>query len=213
MTRRTRRVIDSHVHLFDRSHLDKLAWMTADSPLNEGNDLVRYGEECHDKKPRNLNYSITGLIFIEADRKVLKPIDDPSGWDFVLDEYKYVDRIRRNELLSSENSAPLPSIPVKAVIPWAPVPSGRKVLEKYISELKKAGAQSSTSVKGFRYLVQDKPNGVMLEEGFIEGVNYLGEEGYIFELGIDIRSGGLWQLEEAISLVKKIPNTVIIIGE
>ena len=39
----------------------------------------------------------------------------------------------------------------------------------------------------------------MLQRGFIEGLKALGQrkEGFVFELGIDCRSGGGWQVEEA----------------
>lgn len=46
-------------------------------------------------------------------------------------------------------------------------------------------------VRGVRYLLQDKPAGTMLKEGFVEGLKWLGREGLVFDLGVDARSGGL----------------------
>lgn len=46
----------------------------------------------------------------------------------------------------------------------------------------------------------------MLQPRFIEGLRWLGEQGYSFDLGVDQRSGGLWQLDEAIEMVHRAHN-------
>jgi len=89
-----------------------------------------------------------------------------------------------------------------AIIPWAPIPSGEKVLEKYLKEVETHAGESFKKIRGFRYLVQDKPRGTMLEPGFIEGLKFLGRKGYVFDLGVDQHSGGKWQLEEAVKMVE-----------
>jgi L-rhamnono-1,4-lactonase len=80
-----------------------------------------------------------------------------------------------------------------AIVPWAPVPSGAAVLERYVKEVEKHAGDSFGKIKGFRYLVQDKPKGTMLQDGFIEGLKWLGRKGYVFDLGVDQHSGGKWQ--------------------
>lgn len=52
--------------------------------------------------------------------------------------------------------------------------------------------------------MQDKPRGTMLEEGFVEGVRWVLERGWVFELGIDLRSGGEWQGEEAVEMLGRV---------
>ncbi|KZF24288.1 hypothetical protein L228DRAFT_259527 [Xylona heveae TC161] len=59
-------------------------------------------------------------------------------------------------------------------------------------------------IKGFRYLVQDKPAGVLLTDEFIEGVKWLGRKGYAFDLGVDQRQGGIWQLHEAVEMLERV---------
>jgi len=90
-----------------------------------------------------------------------------------------------------------------ASIPWAPLPSGPEVLEKYLKEVEKHAGESFGKVKGFRYLVQDKPKGTMLQAGFIEGLKWMGRKGYVFDLGANQHGGGKWQLEEAVEMIGK----------
>jgi L-rhamnono-1,4-lactonase len=59
-------------------------------------------------------------------------------------------------------------------------------------------------VRGVRYLVQDKPPGTMLEQGFVDGLKWLGSKGFAFDLGVDARQGGLWQLREAVEMLGRV---------
>jgi hypothetical protein len=43
----------------------------------------------------------------------------------------------------------------------------------------------------------------MLQNGFVEGLKWLGKKGYSFDLGVDQHSGGKWQLEEALEMIEK----------
>ena len=95
-----------------------------------------------------------------------------------------------------------------AIIPWAPVPSGAEVLERYVEEVKKHAEGSFGKIKGFRYLVQDKPKGTMLQDGFIEGLKWLGKKGFVFDLGVDQHRGGKWQLEETVEMIGKAHDGV-----
>jgi L-rhamnono-1,4-lactonase len=74
-------------------------------------------------------------------------------------------------------------------------------------------------VCGVRYLVQDKPAGVMLKPEFVDGLRWLGREGLAFDLGVDARQGGLHQLREAVEMMERVYNgtegdgvTIIISG-
>lgn len=89
-----------------------------------------------------------------------------------------------------------------AIIPWAPVPSGVEGLERYIKLVEEEAGEAWGKVKGFRYLVQDKPRGTMVGAGFIESLKWLGRKGFVFDLGVDQRQGGRWQLEEAVEMVR-----------
>lgn len=59
-------------------------------------------------------------------------------------------------------------------------------------------------VRGVRYLVQDKPAGTMLQDGFVGSLRWLGRLGLTFDLGVDARSGGLGQLREAVEMMGRV---------
>lgn len=66
---------------------------------------------------------------------------------------------------------------------------------------RRTGEEVWGKVRGVRYLVQDKAEGMMLENGFVAGLRWLGREGFVFDLGVDARSGGLGQLREAVEMM------------
>lgn len=90
------------------------------------------------------------------------------------------------------------------MVPWAPVASGPAELERYLEAAEKeAGPETWKRIKGFRYLLQDKPNEVALEEGFIESLKLLGRKGFVFEVAIDQHRRGRMQLENAIEMINR----------
>lgn len=58
-------------------------------------------------------------------------------------------------------------------------------------------------VKGFRYLLQDKPDGTMLTGDFVAGCRLLGRRGFAFDVGVDLHRRGRGQLEECVELVER----------
>ena len=96
-----------------------------------------------------------------------------------------------------------------AIIPWAPLPSGAEMMERYVKEVERHAGESFGKIRGFRYLVQDKPKGTMLTNGFIEGLKWMGRKGYVFDLGINQHDGGKWQLEEAVEMIGKAHEGVV----
>ncbi|KAK9250205.1 hypothetical protein V1507DRAFT_468313 [Lipomyces tetrasporus] len=197
-----RSMIDSHVHLFAGSHLDQLAWMTLDNPLRSPH---RVDEYINSSKP----IAITGIVFVEVDRK-----HTSTDWSQPIAEYEYICRIITGKLLSAEgaiSNRTAGGIPVVGMVPWAPIAFDFARFEGYVCKLKQINAECFKYVKGFRHLVQNDPRGTMLTDDFISALNWLGSHGFVFELGIDLRSGGLWQYEEAVEMMRRAPDTRYII--
>ena len=127
-----------------------------------------------------------------------------------MEEYSYVYHI------SQFDEAPISGrIPVRGIVPWAPVHLGPAMLDRYLELLNVIGGvtleahtgrvkQRKSMLKGFRQLLQDKLRGVMLTDEFVEGLRWIGKKGLIFEVGVDTRSTGLWQLEELVELLEKL---------
>lgn len=192
-------IIDSHIHLYPKSELDTLAWADPSSPLYKQFSVNEYATATSSAP------SLEGFIFLETDRKndLKTGAEDGRGWEMPLMEVDWLKRIALGIPRDGEGHSAEQKELCLAIIPWAPVPSGAEVLERYVNEVEKHAEGSFSKVKGFRYLVQDKPKGTMLGDGFIEGLKWLGRKGYVFDLGVDQHSGGKWQLEEAVEMIQR----------
>ncbi|KAL3463132.1 hypothetical protein BJX64DRAFT_287622 [Aspergillus heterothallicus] len=213
-------IVDSHIHLFPESHLRTLAWYTPENPgpLGAQHSVDQYREATksvptsdHTQQPTYLR----GFIFVETDR--LSTVEEsPSeqgahGWRHALDEVAFLARIASGE-------SPIPGEGHSAddrglclgIVPWAPLPGGPQALERYMALVKERTGSDEVwrKVCGVRYLVQDKPSGVMLQSEFVEGLKWLGRQGLTFDLGVDARQGGIWQLQQAVQMLRKASEGV-----
>ncbi|ORY63042.1 amidohydrolase family protein [Pseudomassariella vexata] len=191
-------IIDSHIHLYPKSELDTLAWCNADSPLAKQHSLDEY-------KAASAGSNIKGFIFVETDRKndLEAGVKDGSGWKHPLEEVSWLKRIALGQPRDGEGHAAEDAGLCAAYIPWAPLPSGPEAMEKYIDLVKEEAGESFRKVRGFRYLVQDKPDKTMLSDNFIESLKLLGRRGFVFDLGINLHERGRIQLEEAVEMIER----------
>ncbi|CAG8982343.1 hypothetical protein HYALB_00005345 [Hymenoscyphus albidus] len=192
-------IIDSHIHLYPASETETLAWCTPENPLNKQHSIAEYAEATG--RPSDLE----GFIFLETDRKndLESGMTDGSGWEMPLMEVDWLKRIALGTPKEGEGHTEEDKKLCLAIIPWAPLPSGEDGMVKYVKEVAQRAGDASKKVKGFRYLLQDKPKGTMLQDKFIESLKWMGRKGFVFDLGVDQHSGGKWQLEEAIEMVNK----------
>jgi L-rhamnono-1,4-lactonase len=190
-------IIDSHIHLYPAAEVDTLAWNAPGGPLYGQYSVDDY--EAATGAPKNLE----GFIFLETDRKndLEAGVKDGSGWDGPLMEVEWLKRIALGAPRDGQGHTVKQAKLCLAIIPWAPLPSGREALERYVKAVQDKAGESWPKVKGFRYLVQDKPKGVMLQKEFIAGLKWLGENGFVFDLGVNLHDGGKWQLEEAVEMI------------
>ncbi|KAH8601684.1 hypothetical protein B0O99DRAFT_588870 [Bisporella sp. PMI_857] len=197
-------VIDSHIHLFPSSELDTLAWCKPSNPLYKQHSLDEYALATGSPS------SLEGFIFLETDRKHDLDLGakDGSGWAMPLMEIDWLKRIALGTPKEGEGHTPEQGKLCLGIVPWAPVPSGEGPLERYVKEAERTAGESWGKVKGFRYLVQERPRGTMLEEKFIDGLRWLGRKGFVFDLGVNQHDGGKWQLEEAVDMIEKAHQDV-----
>jgi hypothetical protein len=194
-------IIDSHIHLFPKSELDTLAW------AKPSQNSLLYAQYSVDEYVTATNSapSLEGFVFLETDRRndLKTGAEDGTGWEMPLMEVDWLKRVALGTPREGEGHSAEQKELCLAIIPWAPVPSGAEVLERYVKEVEKHAEGSFSKIKGFRYLLQDKPNGTMLEDGFIEGLRWLGKKGYVFDLGVDQHRRGKRQLEETVEMIEK----------
>jgi L-rhamnono-1,4-lactonase len=192
-------IIDSHIHLYPSSDVGNLAW-TADLPpdhcLNKQNSVEEYRAAARSSLLR-------GFVFVETDRK--SGLEDQE-WRHPLEEVEFLARIANGTPLQGEGFLPSDKDLVLGIIPWAPVPAGVSSLSRYMSLVKERCDTKDISykIKGVRYLVQRCHPGTMLQPDFVEGLKWLGKNNFTFDLGVDARSGGLYQMREACEMMERV---------
>ncbi|KAH6652858.1 amidohydrolase family protein [Truncatella angustata] len=198
-------IIDSHIHLFPESELETLAWCTPDSPLAKQHSLEEY-KAAVSSSPG----PVKGFIFVETDRKndLEAGIKDGSGWKYPLMEVDWLRRIALGQPKDGEGHTEEDANLCAAYIPWAPLPSGPQALEKYIELVQKEAGASWKKVRGFRYLLQDKPDKTCLTDEFIGSLKLLGRKGLVFDVGVNQHDRGRIQLEETVEMIDRAHENV-----
>ncbi|KAK4452351.1 hypothetical protein QBC34DRAFT_293657, partial [Podospora aff. communis PSN243] len=192
-------IIDSHIHLFPEAEISSHGWYTAESsPFTSRHSVEEYRGQTGSPP------QLTGFVFIETDRKN----DNSKDWAAPLQEIDWVRRIVTGQPRSGEGHTAEDGKLCLGIIPWAPVILGADQLEKYLAKAEEAAGPAWGKVKGFRYLLQDKPNGTALNADFIEGLKLLGKKGYVFDLGVDQHRRGRIQLEEAVDMIDQAHDGV-----
>ncbi|KAI3342095.1 amidohydrolase [Ustulina deusta] len=191
-------IIDAHVHLYPGSEIPTLAWCSPENPLAKQQSVEDYKAASASSPP-------DGFVFVEADRKhdLDAGLEDGSGWEGPLMEVSWLKRIVTAQPKPGEGHSKEDASLCVAFIPWAPLPSGPLAMERYIVLVKKEAGESWPKIRGFRYLLQDKPSGTMLQDDLIESLKLLGRKGLVFELGVDQHRRGRAQLEEVVEMIDR----------
>jgi L-rhamnono-1,4-lactonase len=210
-------IVDSHVHLWPQAHLPTIAWHSDDNPLGAQYSVDEYHSATNHSplafsSPGSASVStyLRGFIYVEVDRISSTDEAGEHGWRHVLDEVSYVTRIATgNPILGEGHSASQREL-LLAFVPWAPIPQGPAALERYMTLVRERTLVDEVwlKVRGVRYLVQDKPVGTVLTQDFVDSLKWLGKKKLAFDLGVDARQGGLAQLREAVSMMRRVYDGV-----
>ncbi|KAG7844303.1 hypothetical protein KL941_004252 [Ogataea angusta] len=191
-------LIDAHVHLYDEENLSSLRWMDKSLPISCEHTATKYRAQNWNQESSQFN--LRGVIYIESDVKT-----DLSrgleGFIAAIREMKFVieQSIKEEGLII-------------AIVPWAPVPLGPQVMELYIDKLfEDINPQKISLVKGFRFLLQDKPDGIMVSRKFIESIKWTAGKNFVFELGIDFHRRGDGQYREVGVLFESVKDATFVI--
>ncbi|CAZ80997.1 unnamed protein product [Tuber melanosporum] len=197
-------IIDSHIHLFTEDHLPHLAWATPENSLYAQNSIPEYLSGI----PPSGLADFKGFVFIETDRRYTIPSNEAisksdtvalkKAWQWPLEEFEFVYGLSKTHAHGKY---------VLGIVPWAPMNLGVLAVERFYELLDVGGeenAEKKGMLKGFRYLVQDKPSGTIGEVKFRESMGWVWKKGLVVEIGVDTRSGGLWQLEEAVKAIQEV---------
>ncbi|ERF75370.1 hypothetical protein EPUS_00163 [Endocarpon pusillum Z07020] len=175
-------IIDSHVHLFARAQLPTLRWtprLPSDHVLKGQNSVQEYCSAISSSAGK-----LRGFVFIESDR--VSSLSH-AGWNHALEEVELPTRIAKWELREEEDEGfgAGDEDLVLGIVLWAPVPAGPEAMEAYMNSAKERCGDEKVleKIKGVRYLVQDKPSGVMLQPRFIESLKWLRKQWAGFRFG------------------------------
>ena len=193
-------IIDTHIHIYPASEVDTLAWCSPGHKLRGQFSIEQYKSATKDDS------SLRGFVFVETDR--VHHLESEAGWEQPLSEVEWIMRVAAGKPRAGEGHLPGDWSKCLAIVPWAPIPLGGEGLARYVEQVNLRAGEIGDRIVGFRYLLQGRPKGTMLQAGFIDGLRWLGERRYSFDLGVDCRSGGLWQLDEAIEMIRKVQNGV-----
>ncbi|KAM5352476.1 hypothetical protein ACJ41O_005199 [Fusarium nematophilum] len=197
-------IIDSHIHLYPESEAESLAWFSPDHPLAGQHSVEQYRSATASAP------SLLGFIFVETDRKndLEAGAADGSGWEAPLAEVSWLKRVATGQPRDGEGHTADDAKLCLGIVPWAPLPSGVEVMERYLDRVREEAGDAWPRIKGFRYLLQDKPHGTMLQESFIESAKLLGRRGFVFDVGVDQHRRGKKQLDELIEFVDRVHDGV-----
>ncbi|GAA5858060.1 hypothetical protein JCM1840_001023 [Sporobolomyces johnsonii] len=214
VTRRTtpRQLIDSHIHLYTSEQLEtgKVAWPKKDgafAQLSGAHELPHYGRVIAEgiERVAGGKMEFAGVVFVQAEAEHDDSDEDGSkgGWDAALHE---VESVCAAALASD--------VKLLALVPWAPVHLGSSALELYLPRLLSQPSLVDLTarlgyapIKSFRYLLQDCPKGFFLTDKFLDGLRYLGDKGYAFDMCLDTTNkdvGGPLVLEDAVEAIAKV---------
>lgn len=199
-------ILDTHIHLYPLSEAPTLAWNKPGHPLWGQRSVAEYSAataSSHD--------ILSGFIFLETDR-ASDPSDPATGWTHPFAEVSFLARVASGRPRPGEGHDAAgdgrDAALCKGIVPWAPVPAGAAALGDYLARVRDVcerdgDAETWAKVKGVRYLVQDKPDGTMLADGFVEAVRELGVRKLAFDVGVDLHRRGTRQLDEVVELVER----------
>lgn len=215
------RILDSHVHLWPASaaNNESHAWMHKGDHLAKQYSIADYlTASSPPSSTETANYEVKGFVYVETDRRYRKEIakgEDVSEFTWAEQCYAenaFLMRIIRgvpadgvDEGFDQETAKMM-----KGCVLWAPVDRGLDVFKKWLNLDSSTGLEW---VKGFRYLLQgirdkDAFKRLIMDPGFVEVLRFMGKNGWSFDVGVDQRQGGNWQLELIPGLIARVHESV-----
>lgn len=171
-------------------------------------------------------WAVRGIVYIETDRtlgeeppawrqgRVGVGSKDGNGgdedeWAGRRDELAayWFEKIAELRDLSATVSGPGGDV-LRAAVVWAPVHMGAGAVQEYARVAEKASRNAWRLVKGVRFLIQEfreeaYMRRLVLGERWMAGLREVFRRGWAFDVGIDIRSGGFWQVEVVAEMVEE----------
>ena len=181
--------------------------MTPGMPLAKPHLLSDYLKTSRQDDSDDSDIEVEGVVYVETDVRYSTPTGEVAAWaKGPLDEIKFL-----RSIIEGENGARDGKLLI-GLVPWAPMDQPLSTFQEYLRLAEETAGESTWArIKGFRYLLQfrvdqEQFRNLVLGDRFITNLIELGRKGFAFDIGVDQRSGGLWQLEivaQAMHMVQK----------
>ncbi|KAG9917542.1 hypothetical protein KCV05_g11573, partial [Aureobasidium melanogenum] len=201
-------ILDSHIHLWPASAADANghAWM------NDADFLLSKQHILSDYTTASSSYPPTSVIYVETDRRLQDP-SSSSLLTWAAEPIKELQFLR--SIVEGAYGAEASNL-LQGIVAWAPVNQGPAVFSQWLDVAEKTtGPKTWERVKGFRFLLQaitDKTEfeNLVLSDDFISILKSFSqrEKRFTFDVGIDQRSGGTWQLETFKKVLERLYDNV-----
>ena len=154
----------------------------------------------------------SGVIYVETDRRLQDP-SSSSLETWAAEPIKELQFLR--SIIEGEYGVEHSNL-LQGIVSWAPLNQGLEVFREWLDLAEKTtGPHTWERVKGFRFLLQaitDRTEfeNLVLSDDFINILKSLSqrEKKFTFDVGIDQRSGGTWQLETFTKVLKRVYDGV-----
>ncbi|KAG9945336.1 hypothetical protein KCU85_g7286, partial [Aureobasidium melanogenum] len=201
-------ILDSHIHLWPASAADANghAWM------NDPDFILSKQHILSDYTTASSSHPPTGVIYVETDRRLQDP-SSSSLQTWAAEPIKELQFLR--SIVEGAHGAEASNL-LQGIVTWAPVNQGTAVFNQWLEVAEKTtGPKTWDRVKGFRFLLQaitDKTEfeNLVLSDDFISILKSFSQRAkrFTFDVGIDQRSGGTWQLETFTKVLEKLYDNV-----
>ncbi|KAF2401796.1 amidohydrolase 2, partial [Trichodelitschia bisporula] len=194
------RVIDSHIHLWPPSptHPEYPPWIPPSS--NQSSYPRSIDDYTRATNPHGIS-PVRTAVYVETDRPIGLGADVTALGEWAAGPLAEAQFIR--EVVETQRES---DVPIKGLVLWAPVDRGVESFKAYVELLKGKLGTTFGLVKGWRFLLQ----GLEMEElkKVVEGEGFekvLGEcrGRWAFDVGVDARGKGVWQLESVVEVVER----------
>ncbi|KAI4720482.1 hypothetical protein E4T48_03193 [Aureobasidium sp. EXF-10727] len=202
-------ILDSHIHLWPASATDANghAWMTDPTfILSKQHILSDYTTASSSHPP-------TAVIYVETDRRLQPPSPSSPLDSWASEPIKELQFLR--SIVEGEYGAEASTL-LQGIVAWAPLHQGPQVFSQWLKIAEQtSGSKTWERIKGFRFLLQAISSktsfeNLVLSDEFISILHSFsqGQKKFTFDVGIDQRSGGTWQLETFTQVLEKLYDDV-----
>ncbi|KAF2493611.1 hypothetical protein BU16DRAFT_551406 [Lophium mytilinum] len=227
-------LLDTHIHLWPTSacNASSHTWMAPPDPQTPHPLATRHGISDYNAATSSSPTQPSAFIYVETDRALptpSPPIESSAAAFSIrralekwaaepLEELRFLRRIIEGKPQGEGDGFQAgDGDKMAGIVAFAPLHLTPRMFDIYLLLAKEvAGPETWSRVVGFRYLLQGMRDQrefskFVWEESWLSNLVGLGKvgtgpgnRGWTFDVGVDMRSGGVWQLEKAAEMVERV---------